>query len=118
MNKICLYSKYSPNSKKLLDIMKKNLNDISYICVDNDFVRNRIKNNKNIIVNYVPCILIINQNGIVEKYEGEHAFSWGKSLLPTKSKPSSSSSLFVPARHLGNMLSQIVWKQDHPSRRP
>ena len=86
MNSVCLYSKYSSNSKKLLKTIADKIPNINYICVDNEKVRARILNNKNIKIDYVPCILIIRETGIVEKYEGQHAFQWAQNLL-AKLKP-------------------------------
>ena len=42
---ICLYSKYSSHCKKILD-RNRSLPFIKNICVDNENVRKRIKNDK------------------------------------------------------------------------
>ena len=76
MRQICLISKYSTHSKTLVDIMKKNKLNFTYICIDNHIVRRKILNNGYIKINYVPCLLLIKDTGIVEKYEGEHSLQW------------------------------------------
>lgn len=95
MNKysILLYSKYSTHSKQLLDIIGtstidfKTIVNLTTLCVDSKVVRERIKNNK-LNVKYVPCILTIYNNGVVEKYDGINAFNWVddiiKQLTPAK----------------------------------
>lgn len=80
---ILLYSKYSPNCKKLFNLIDSvNLEiKIDTFCVDNEKVRNQVKTSQ-IGVSIVPCILLIFPNGNVEKYEGGHAFSWVENLIP------------------------------------
>ena len=103
MNSVCLYSKYSSNSKKLLKTIADKIPNINYICVDNEKVRGRILNNKNIKIDYVPCILIIRETGIVEKYEGQHAFQWAQNLLaklkpPKKNVPITKAKPIIPKK--------------------
>ena len=103
MNSVCLYSKYSSNSKKLLKTIADKIPNINYICVDNEKVRGRILNNKNIKIDYVPCILIIRETGIVEKYEGQHAFQWAQNLLeklkpPKKNIPITKAKPIIPKK--------------------
>ena len=103
MNSICLYSKYSSNSKKLLKMIADKIPNINYICVDNEKVRGRILNNKNIKIDYVPCILIVRENGIIEKYEGQHAFQWAQNLLaklkpPKKNIPITKAKPIIPKK--------------------
>lgn len=78
---VLLYSKYSSSSKKLFGIIESNninLNSLSLqtLCIDNEQIRNRIKNNKQLDINSVPCILIIYPDGGIEKYDGTHVFEW------------------------------------------
>jgi hypothetical protein len=73
---LCLYSKFSVNSKNFLDLM--NNNNIDYIipvCIDNKDMRNRIISSS-YQIQYVPCLLFIYGSGSIEKYEGEMAFRW------------------------------------------
>ena len=77
---ILLYSKYSNFSKNFFNIMNqtdvlKNI-QIKLLCVDNEKLRERILNSKNIKINNIPCILIMYDNGTVDKYEGTDCFLW------------------------------------------
>ena len=81
MNALCFYSKYSSQCKNFVD-QTKSL-DLQFICVDNSIVRKKLESNSQFQIQYVPCILILYENGVVEKYEGEHAFRWAKNQLET-----------------------------------
>jgi hypothetical protein len=69
---------------------------LQQLCVDNADVRARIKANKQLEINIVPCILGLYPNGVVEKYEADHAFSWSEEIIkrfspsPTPSVPAPS----------------------------
>lgn len=82
---LILYTKYSLNSKKLMDLLDKFPIDFKInfqpICVDNKKVRNIILSSKKIKVNLIPCLLIIYPNGGVEQYDGETAYIWLLTLL-------------------------------------
>ena len=84
---ILLHSKYSENSKKLLgsiDASGTNFYEftkIQLVCIDNEQVRDRIVNNKEIDIGGVPCILNIFNDGNVEKYEGVDAFKWVEQII-------------------------------------
>jgi hypothetical protein len=73
---ICLYSKFSQNSTKFLDLSKSYNLPLEYVCIDNKNIRNRIIKNKKILIYSVPCLLFIYDNGVLEKYEGYNAFEW------------------------------------------
>jgi hypothetical protein len=85
---VLLYSKYSTNSKKILDIIENsgsNLaksDNLQFLCIDNDIIRERIKQNKQIDISVVPCILIIYPDGGVEKYDDSKAFKWVAARCP------------------------------------
>jgi len=81
MQSLFFYSKYSVQCKKLTKLSEK-LTNINYICVDNSKVREYIQKDEKINIQYVPCILILYNDGIVEKFEGENAFRWVKKQLP------------------------------------
>jgi hypothetical protein len=78
---ICLYSKFSPNSTKFLELSKPYNLPLDYICIDNKNIRNRIVKNKKILVQSVPCLLFIYDNGVLEKYEGYNAFEWVNQII-------------------------------------
>ena len=84
---VLLYSKYSATSKKLMDIMEDSGVNFSAIvalqplCIDNEKVRNKIIQNQQINVSSVPCILVIFTDGVIEKYDGAHAFNWIEQII-------------------------------------
>ena len=84
---ILLHSKYSENSKKLLASIEASgvnfyeFTKIQLVCIDNEEVRDRIANNKEIDIQAVPCVLNIFNDGNVEKYEGVDAFKWVEQIV-------------------------------------
>ena len=69
---ILLYSEYSPNSSKLINFIKENnieLNNLYYLCIDDDKIRDLILKNKQFEIKIVPCLLLFYENGIIEKYD-------------------------------------------------
>lgn len=84
---VFLYSKYSTNSQKLLDIITKSNIDLTkeinmeFVNIDNQKIREKILKNKSIDVSSVPCILLIYSNGQIEKYENEAVFKWINEIL-------------------------------------
>lgn len=86
---ILLYSKYSPNSKQITELIQSSPVPLQfkYLCVDNEEVRQRIKENKKIKVNYLPCILNVYSNGGVEQFEGPQAFNAVHSILASLPPP-------------------------------
>ena len=79
---VLLYSKYSEFSKNLIKQIENssfdfvNKKNLSTVCIDNDEIRSRILASNNMDIKNVPCILIIYEDGVVEKYEGDDAFKW------------------------------------------
>jgi hypothetical protein len=88
---VIIYSKYSPNSKKLFDVIEQSgvdiTNKIQLLCIDNNKVRQRIKNNKQLDITSVPCILTVFSNGGVEKYDCSHAFAWIENFIQRFAPP-------------------------------
>lgn len=84
---VLLYSKYSTYSKKLMDMIKSSGVDftgqfkLQPLCIDNEEIRKRISQNKQIQVTTVPCILIIYPDGGIEKYDDVYAFQWVESVI-------------------------------------
>lgn len=74
MKQVLFWSKYSANSKKLINLMNQYDAKIESVCIDNETVRKRLVNDKKIGISVVPTILALYQNGVIEKYEGEKAF--------------------------------------------
>lgn len=84
---ILLYSKYSKISSNLIStinqyqsIFVENFN-MKTLCIDNEHTRKRILNSKKINITYVPSILVIYEDGGVEKYENNDAFNWVEEII-------------------------------------
>jgi hypothetical protein len=87
---VLIFSRYSSNCKKLTDMITGSGVDFSplqQLCIDNAQVRARIKANKQLDISIVPCILSVYPNGVVEKYEAEHAFSWVEDIIKRFAPP-------------------------------
>ena len=86
---VLLYSKYSNLSKDLTDLIQSSGVDfekhlsLQFLCIDNEKIRKRITNNKQINITSVPCILLIYSDGGIEKYDGNHAFEWVNDIIST-----------------------------------
>ena len=80
---VLLYSKYSNYSKKFIDLYKNSKLDIhiSLVCIDNEKIRKRIVKSKDIDIQNVPCLLIIYENGKVDKFEGKDSFIWINDII-------------------------------------
>jgi len=81
---ILLFSKYSSNSKRLLDLFKNidfRLLNIQTICIDNPEIRKRIKNSNTIEIKTVPCILVLYSDGGVEKFDGDIVFEFSQNII-------------------------------------
>lgn len=84
---VILYSKYSPNCKKILDMIRnggvdfENIVRLQSLCVDNPQIRKRVEQDDKISVTILPCILSIYNNGGVEKYDGNYAFKWVETVI-------------------------------------
>lgn len=81
---VLLYSKFSNESKKLLDQLEKMpdvLSSLSLLCIDNKEVRKRIMNDEKIKVNGVPCFIQLNdETGNYDIYEGDNATNFFKKI--------------------------------------
>tara|TARA_Y100001936_G_scaffold203482_1_gene206537 strand:+ start:104 stop:757 length:654 start_codon:yes stop_codon:yes gene_type:complete len=84
MKQVLFWSKYSANSKKLINLMDQHNAKIESVCIDNESVRQRIAKDKKIGISVVPTILALYQNGVIEKYEGEKAFELLYAAFPQK----------------------------------
>ena len=85
-NIVLLYSKYSPNSKKMIDILKNSDVDlralsIQKICIDNENIRKRIIYSDSIEIKSVPAILVLYPDGGVEKFDGAHSFQFIQNVI-------------------------------------
>ena len=80
---VCLYSEFSKKCKKIKKMIDNQLN-IEYISIDSKDIRDCINNDKKLYIKKVPCILMMYDNGTVEKYEGDKCFQICKTLLKKK----------------------------------
>jgi hypothetical protein len=82
-----IYSKYSSNSTKFLELIKNsgvdftNLLKLELLCIDNQTIRNRIMKNTKIDIKSVPCVLIVFPDGNIEKYDGDSVFNWASTII-------------------------------------
>lgn len=87
---ILLYSKYSNHCNKLINGLHRSpvkLN-IDMLCIDNKNIRNIMEQSTNVLVEAVPCVMVIKDDS-VEKYEGEKAFRWISEEIRKSSPPRS-----------------------------
>ena len=84
---ILLYSKYSKFSTNIIStvnqyqsIFVENFN-MKTLCIDNENIRKRVLNSKKISITCVPSILVIYEDGGVEKYENNDAFNWVEEII-------------------------------------
>ena len=74
-----LYSNYSSNSQNFIDKINNNI-PFQYVNIDSEEIRNRVLNDKRLNIHCVPCILVCTGD-MVDKFEGQDAFSWAKQVL-------------------------------------
>jgi hypothetical protein len=84
---ILLYSKYSKFSTNIISTINQYQNifvenfNMKTLCIDNENIRKRILNSKKINITCVPSILVIYEDGGVEKYENTDAFNWIEEII-------------------------------------
>ena len=92
-NTILMYSKYSKYSNTFIELLESSNIDfvkvtgLNIICIDNENIRKRIIDSKNVQIQNVPCILIVYNDGGVEKYEGSDAFKWAEDIIIKNKHP-------------------------------
>jgi hypothetical protein len=87
-NSVLLYSKFSQCSKDFIELLKETNNqykcnlDINLVCIDNELLRKKVMQSKEIDIESVPCLLILNNTSLnsktttIDKYEGNDCFAW------------------------------------------
>ena len=85
-NIVLLYSKYSPNSKKMLDMLQNSKIDlrvlsIQLVCIDNENIRKRIISCSSVEIKTVPSVLVLYPDGGVEKFDGSHSFQFIENII-------------------------------------
>jgi hypothetical protein len=84
---VLLYSKYSKFSKELIDMIEKSSVDfitnfkLKLLCIDNEDIRKKIANSKQIDIKSVPSLLIVYNDGGIEKYEDSKVFNWFENII-------------------------------------
>lgn len=74
---VVLYSKYSPQCQKILEIYDSDTMDyIKMVCVDNSKFRERLSISKSLQVKTVPCVLLMYPGNRIEKFEGSNVTEW------------------------------------------
>ena len=113
---VLLYSKYSSQSQQLMKGIQLSAVDLvssirlSTVCIDNESIRSKIQKATSVEVTSVPTILLVYNNGGVEKYEGARAFQWISEVIqqlkpkpkPRPIAPSQSTSLPSPPKQVTN----------------
>lgn len=74
---VVLYSKYSSQCKRVLDLYNQcGIDYIKFICIDNIEVRKRILDSRRLNVSTVPCVLLMYRDGTMEKFESGDVAGW------------------------------------------
>jgi len=74
---VILYSKYSPECQKILQVYNPNLMGyFKLVCIDSAIIRARLAKSKSIQITTVPCVLLVYPRNKVEKFEGEGVTDW------------------------------------------
>lgn len=68
---VVLYSKYSSQCQRVLNVYNDTMDFVKLVCVDNADVRQQVMTSKTLQLKSVPCIVLVFPNGTIEKYEGE-----------------------------------------------
>lgn len=82
------------------------------VCTDNQRIKDRLTASKNIRVNVVPSLLIIDGNKNVFKYEGDDVAKWIEQSLPQPETASTGSGVtplesLAPSKHLSGGTTEL-----------
>lgn len=79
---VCLYSKYSEKCRSFLEYVSTTPLDMKMLCIDNEKVRHLMeKDEPRYRIRMVPCLLIFQMNGVMEKKEGFESFEYVQEIL-------------------------------------
>ena len=95
---ILFYSNYSDVCKQLMLSLDKcpvnfqKIVGLNYVCIDNKKIRHQIISSKKFKLREVPTLLVIHENGSLEKLENTALFNWidyivNQNLPPSYSQP-------------------------------
>ena len=114
---VFIHSNFSEPSLKCEAIIKTlpaELN-VNYLCVDNRETRAIIQNDPNLEIRLVPCLLIVNTEGRITKYEGKKCYEYlSQYRIPQKK----SEHYPVQQQQLHNTLPPIQQQQQVPQAKP
>lgn len=83
---ILVYSKYSKHCSQLMQLIDsaqipwEKVAKFVPLCIDNDVIRKRVLSSSKVTVHLVPTILVLNSNGLIEKFEADKAFEWASDI--------------------------------------
>lgn len=112
-----LFSKYSNNCKAFIEMLSKIPNEykvnlkMTDVCIDNEKIRKNILNSKKIDIKMVPCILIVYNNGAIEKFEGSDAFNWLNEIIGNIIKSQETENQIKQQQEIQNQLQQQISSQ-------
>jgi thioredoxin-like negative regulator of GroEL len=112
-----LFSKYSNNCKAFAEILSKIPNEyrnnlkLTDICIDNENIRKNILTSKKIDIKMVPCILMVYNNGAIEKFEGIDAFNWINEIIGNLLKSQENETQLKQQQDIHNQLQQQISSQ-------
>lgn len=92
-NTVLIYSTLSENCRRFFNIISSvqnefiNLTGLRLLCIDSKKIRDIVTKSKNVIVDKVPTILVLRQDGGVEMYDGANAFKWTSDIINTYIQP-------------------------------
>jgi hypothetical protein len=99
---ILLYSTRSNACDLFREKFIRSIANIHTVCIDSQYVRCKIRDS-NIILKQVPCILVVNSNGSIETYNGNHAFNYMSSLTRPTHREIPTTEIFVPKEEFISM---------------
>ena len=113
-NVVLLYSKFSEACNTILEDAG-DLDFIHKISIDNKKIRRQILNEEKLNINYVPCILVLYDNGTVEKYECEKAIEWVREVSENYDEDESEEELYQqPVQRQQPVQQQQPTRQQQP----
>lgn len=84
---ILFYSNYSEASKKFFGYLQQSqinftkLMYIKFVNIDTEYMRNTISNDTNVNIEKVPCLIEIQNDGSVNKYEDNNIYTWANNII-------------------------------------
>ena len=86
---VLLYSNYSTSCSDLITQLKKYplyFSHINLLCIDNEQLRKKILSSNLIKVTFVPCLLIVSNNGVTKQYENTQLFEFITEIIESNTQ--------------------------------